>query len=228
MVFSDEEDFQLMSLYIDSNKTFDIQSELGVPGNSKNMTLTSTYDGEYAFYNRGTFNAQLGTVTIGGTATQSIGGSSVTTFYNLTINNAAGVTLENNANISTTLSRVISAVLSVMALSKTFSLVSLRLVSVYASIRLKSGSIRIIDGSMIFFCLSVCSVFFVGSKKSLFRLFCSFFQSRSHRYAPEKTSQTIKKTIFLYSDKNSRTRSKKKCNSHQTIACYLLHFDILC
>ena len=97
---SSEEDFKLLSLYIDTNKTFDIQSELGVPGNQKIMTLTSTYDGTYAFYNRGTYNAQLGTVTMGGSAAQSIGGSSTTLFYNLTINNPAGITLENSESVS--------------------------------------------------------------------------------------------------------------------------------
>jgi hypothetical protein len=100
---SSEEDFKLLSLYIDTNKIFDIQSELGVPGNTKNLTLTSTYDGVFGFYNKGTFNAQLGTVTMGGTEAQSIGGSSTTSFYNLVINNPGGVTLENNENVSTLL-----------------------------------------------------------------------------------------------------------------------------
>jgi len=97
---STEEDFKLLSLYIDTNKTFDIRAIIGIPGDYKNMTLTSTYDGVNAFLNKGTFNAQLGTVTMGGTAAQTIGGSATSTFYNLVINNAAGVTLDHNQNVS--------------------------------------------------------------------------------------------------------------------------------
>ena len=100
---STESDFKLLSLYIDTNKTFDIRAINGIPGDYKNMTLTSTYDGVNAFVNKGTFNAQLGTVTMGGTAAQSIGGSSTTSFYNLVINNPAGVTLDHNENVSTLL-----------------------------------------------------------------------------------------------------------------------------
>ena len=96
-------DFKLLSLYIDSNKTFDVQSIQGVPGDSKIMTLTKTYDGIYAFYNKGTFNAELGTVIMGSTEPQSIGGSALTTFYNLTIDNPGGVTLESAENVSTLL-----------------------------------------------------------------------------------------------------------------------------
>ena len=93
-------DFKLLSVYIDTNKTFDIQSIQGVSGLTKRMTLTSTFDSVYAFYSKGTFNAQTGIVTLGGTAAQSIGGNSTTTFYHLTINNAAGVTLQHAENVS--------------------------------------------------------------------------------------------------------------------------------
>jgi hypothetical protein len=112
-------DFKLLSIYIDTNKTFDIRAVLGVPGDTRNMTLTSTYDGVYAFTNKGTFTAELGTVTMAGTAAQSIGGSTTTPFYNLVINNAAGVTLQNSESITnlltltsgllnTTLTKIIS------------------------------------------------------------------------------------------------------------------------
>ncbi|HYV55283.1 MAG TPA: hypothetical protein VE933_11925, partial [Chitinophagaceae bacterium] len=92
--------FKLLSLYIDSNKTFDIQSILGTTGNSKTMTLTSTFDGVYTFYSRGTFVAESGTVTIEGTQAQSVGGTSGTAFYNFTINNPAGVTLQLAESVS--------------------------------------------------------------------------------------------------------------------------------
>jgi hypothetical protein len=96
-------DFKLLSLYIDTNKTFDIQSILGISGNSKTMTLASTYDGTYAFYSRGTFTAETGTVIMGGNSSQSIGGTSGATFYNLTINNPAGVTLQLSESVSSLL-----------------------------------------------------------------------------------------------------------------------------
>src|SRR5204863_6967176 len=74
-------DFMLMSLYIDVNKTFDVRSIQGTNGDSKNMTLTSTYDGTNAFYNSGTFTARTGTVTFSGSTPQAMTGSSASTFY---------------------------------------------------------------------------------------------------------------------------------------------------
>jgi len=97
---STEENFKLLSLYIDTNKTFDILSLQGVSGSTKNMTLTATYNGVYAFFNKGTFIAQQGTVTLESTEAQSLGGSSTSSFYNLVINNVAGVTLDHNENVT--------------------------------------------------------------------------------------------------------------------------------
>ncbi len=96
-------DFMLLSLYIDVNKTFDVRSIQGVSGDSKNMTLTSTYDGTNAFYNDGTFTARTGTVTFSGSVPQTIGGSSAATFYNLTINASSDVTLASTENVSSLL-----------------------------------------------------------------------------------------------------------------------------
>ncbi|MCX6291841.1 MAG: hypothetical protein NT126_08760 [Bacteroidetes bacterium] len=93
-------DFQLLSLYIDTNKTFDIRSISGVSGDSKNMTLTSTGDEVHAFYNNGIFSARTGTVTFTGSSAQAIGGSSITTFYRLFMNSTADVTLENQERVS--------------------------------------------------------------------------------------------------------------------------------
>ena len=100
---SSTDDFKLLSLYIDTNKTFDVQSIQGVPGNSKTMTLTGTYNGVNAWYSRGTFVAESGTVTFGGTEAQSVGGTVSATFYNLIISNPAGVTLQLNENVSSLL-----------------------------------------------------------------------------------------------------------------------------
>lgn len=93
-------DFKLLSLYIDTNKTVDIRSIQGVPGDSKIMTLTSTYDGTYAYYSRGTYSAQQSTVVMGGTEAQAMGGTVSSTFYYLTIDNPAGVTLGLSENVS--------------------------------------------------------------------------------------------------------------------------------
>jgi hypothetical protein len=100
---SSTSDFILMSLYIDVNKTFDIRSIQGVSGDSKNMTITSTYDGTNAFYNSGTFLARTGTVTFSGTTSQAMSGSTVSAFYNLTINSSNDVTLSTTENVSSLL-----------------------------------------------------------------------------------------------------------------------------
>ena len=103
---SSTEDFKLLSLYIDVNKTFDIRSILGVPGDSRSMTLTSSYNGVNAFNNKGTFNSRTGTVVLAGTTPQSVSGSTITTFYNFIINANANVTLATPANVSNFLSMV--------------------------------------------------------------------------------------------------------------------------
>ena len=86
-------DFKLLSLYIEANKTFDITSIAATGGNTKRMTITSSSDGSYAFYNDGTYTARSGRVIFGGTATQTLGGSTTTSFYDLNINNAGGVVI---------------------------------------------------------------------------------------------------------------------------------------
>ena len=86
-------DFQLLSLYIDTLKTFDIRSIQGAGGDSKMMTLTSTYDGTYAMYNKGIFDARTGNVTMAGNNPQSVGGTSLITFYDFTMNSSGNATL---------------------------------------------------------------------------------------------------------------------------------------
>lgn len=93
-------DFKLLSLKIDNGKTFDVRSNGGANGDSKIITLTSTYNGTYAFYNDGTFTARSGEVTLNGSSAQSIGGASVTTFYDLTITASSDVTLTGPQNVS--------------------------------------------------------------------------------------------------------------------------------
>jgi hypothetical protein len=96
-------DFKLLSLSIEANKTFDVTSIAATGGNTKRMTITSTSDGSYSFYNNGTYTARSGRVIFGGTSTQSIGGSTTTDFYDLTINNPGGVTLGTSANVTDSL-----------------------------------------------------------------------------------------------------------------------------
>ena len=92
--------FKLLSLFIDAATTFDIQSKSGTAGNSKQMTLTSTYNGTTAFNNDGTFTPRTGMVIFGGSAQQTISGSTTTAFYDLTIDNASGVVLSKAANVT--------------------------------------------------------------------------------------------------------------------------------
>lgn len=92
-------DFQLLSLKINTGKTFDNRSYVGAAGDSKKMTLVSEYDGVHAFYNNGTFNPRTGNVVLSGTESQVIGGNTTTTFYDLTISNSYGVVLGTPENI---------------------------------------------------------------------------------------------------------------------------------
>jgi len=132
-------DFKLMSIYIDVNKTFDIRSILGIGGDTKTMTLTSTYDGVNAFYNDGTFNARTGTVTFAGTADQAISGSSITTFYNLTINLTGNVTLNNQEKVSHMLT---------MALGKLFT-TSVNILTCTSTANANIGSVNsYVDGPL--------------------------------------------------------------------------------
>lgn len=96
-------DCNFLSLYLEFNKSFDVRSIAGTTGDSRNLTLSGTYDGVNAYYNVGTFTPRTGTVTFGGSSAQTLAGTATTTFYNLTINNAAGVSLARTANVSGTL-----------------------------------------------------------------------------------------------------------------------------
>lgn len=93
-------DFNLLSLRIDANKTFDVRSISGVSGDSKVMTLSDNFDNVHAFYNNGSFQARSGTVRLQGMEGLWIGGSVTTDFYDLSINNSFGVSLGSNANVS--------------------------------------------------------------------------------------------------------------------------------
>lgn len=98
--------FRLLSLYIDQNKQFDIRSISGTAGDSKTMTLMSTFNGVEALYNLGTFTARQSTVTFNATGAQAIGGTSTTSFYNLSINNSSNITLNRPAIVTNFLSMV--------------------------------------------------------------------------------------------------------------------------
>lgn len=98
--------FRLLSLQIESGKTFDIRSISGSAGDAKTMTLLSTANGSDALLNNGTYTARQSTVTFATTGAQCIGGTSTTTFYNLSINNSSGITLNRAANVSNYLSMV--------------------------------------------------------------------------------------------------------------------------
>ena len=96
--------FRLLSLYIDEGKTFDMRSLNGTSGDSKTMTITSTYDGTNAFYNDGTFITRSGTIMLSGTSPQKIAGSNKPTFYNFTMNNMTGASLGVSLDVSNQLS----------------------------------------------------------------------------------------------------------------------------
>ncbi len=104
--FSSTVNFKLLSLYIETGKTFDIRSIGGTAGDTKTMTLISTANGTDALYNNGTFIARQSNVTFNTSGAQAIGGTSVTTFYDLSINNVSNITLNRPANVSNYLSMV--------------------------------------------------------------------------------------------------------------------------
>ncbi len=95
--------FQLLSLYIDTLKTFDFRSIQGVGGDSKKMNLNGTFDGTHALYNKGTFTARSGRVSMAGSSAQAIGGTSSTSFYDLEINNSNDINLNAAITISDSL-----------------------------------------------------------------------------------------------------------------------------
>jgi hypothetical protein len=96
--------FILLSLYIDINKTFDINSISGASGSTRTMQLYDNYDGINAFYNAGTFNARSSTVLMQAIEGQWLSGTSLTTFYNLSINNPFGISLGAPQRVSNLLS----------------------------------------------------------------------------------------------------------------------------
>jgi hypothetical protein len=95
---------QCISIYVDVNTTFDIQSISGSTDNSRNLTLTGNMDGINSLYNDGTFNHHSGTLLMQGNEGQQIAGNSNTTIYNLTMNNTYGGLLGASINVSGTLS----------------------------------------------------------------------------------------------------------------------------
>jgi hypothetical protein len=104
--YASTSNFKLLSLYIETGKTFDIRSIGGTAGDTKTMTLLGAATGTDAIYNNGTFNARQSTVTFNTTGTQSIGGTTITTFYNLSVNNSSNITLNRPVNVSNYLSMV--------------------------------------------------------------------------------------------------------------------------
>ncbi len=96
-------DFELNSLLIDVNKTFDIRSIAGTTGDSKNMTLVDNFDGINTLNNNGTFIPRTSNVILQGFEGIWLSGSTLTTFYNLTINNSFGVSLASSINVSNSL-----------------------------------------------------------------------------------------------------------------------------
>ncbi len=101
--FASTSDFKLLSLNIQANKVFDINSISGTSGSSKVMMLTHNFDGLHGFFNDGTFNQQNSTVLMQAAEGQWIGGAVTTTFYKLSINNPFGVSLGVSSKVSNAL-----------------------------------------------------------------------------------------------------------------------------
>ncbi len=98
------DDFRLLSLQIDANKTFDVRSISGASGDSKKMTLTFEMDGINAFFNDGNFIARSGSVQFEALEGQWISGGATTVFYDFTINNPYGLVINTNMEVSNLLS----------------------------------------------------------------------------------------------------------------------------
>jgi hypothetical protein len=104
---NDTSNFRLLSLFIDSNKGFDIRSVAGTAGDGKQMTLTITEPAtSNAFINNGTFYQRYSNVIFSSGTAQGIGGSSVTTFWYLSINNPNNIILNAPANINSYLNLI--------------------------------------------------------------------------------------------------------------------------
>jgi hypothetical protein len=94
---------KMLSLKIGIGNTFDIASG-GNNATSTQISITSTVDGMYAFYNEGTFLERTGHVILTGTVLQYYySPAGEYTFYNLTVNNPAGIYLDKPMTISGTL-----------------------------------------------------------------------------------------------------------------------------
>lgn len=93
-------DFNLLSMRIDANKSFDIRSVGSTNADSKVMTLKDNFDNVHSFFCDGNFYARTGTVIFQGMEGLWIGGSVIPNFYNLTISNPLGVSLGNAVNVS--------------------------------------------------------------------------------------------------------------------------------
>ncbi len=94
---------KMLSLKIGIGNTFDVASG-GNNATSTQISITSTVDGMYAFYNEGAFLERTGHIILTGTVLQyyySLAGEY--TFYNLTVNNPAGIFLDKPMTITGTL-----------------------------------------------------------------------------------------------------------------------------
>jgi hypothetical protein len=84
---------------IAANAILTIASGATLDAGSPGFNITA----KQSFTNNGTFIAEAGTVTLGGTSAQAINGTTSTTFYNLTLNNSAGGSIAINTQLSNTL-----------------------------------------------------------------------------------------------------------------------------
>jgi hypothetical protein len=97
------DNIKALSLYIDANKVFDIQSASGSSNDSRSLVLTSTMDGTIGFYNDGTFNNRTGTLEMLASEAQQIAGGSLYAINNLTVNNSMGIQVAASMEIAGTL-----------------------------------------------------------------------------------------------------------------------------
>jgi len=94
------DDIKVLSLYIDYNKTLDVQSASGSTNDSRSVILTSTIDGVTAFNNDGIFDNRLGTLVMLASEAQGISGSSTYSLNDFTINNSSGVQVSSVVQVA--------------------------------------------------------------------------------------------------------------------------------
>lgn len=94
------EDIQMMSLRIDANKTFDIRSSSGATGDSRTLTLSSTYDNNHTLFNNGTMNMRSSTLAIEGWQALGMNAASNTSLHSLRINTPAGVNMYRSFQVA--------------------------------------------------------------------------------------------------------------------------------